>query len=51
MNRTRPDNADALNFLSSPDKQLLIETDTLAHRMRAFTAILDGASRVSGIQH
>ena len=37
--------------LSDTDKQLLIETDTLAHRMRAFTAILDGASRVSGIQH
>ncbi len=32
--------------LSDTDKQLLIETDTLAHRMRAFTAILEGESRV-----
>ena len=37
--------------LSDADKQMLIEADTLAHRLRAFTAILEGNSKVSGVQH
>ena len=37
--------------LSDADKQMLIEADTLAHRLRAFTAILEGNSKISGIQH
>jgi len=37
--------------LSDADKQMLIETDTLAHRLRAFTAILEGNSKISGVQH
>ncbi|MDJ0807864.1 MAG: LON peptidase substrate-binding domain-containing protein [Gammaproteobacteria bacterium] len=36
--------------LSSTDKQMLIETDTLASRLRAFTAILEGHSKISSIQ-
>jgi len=37
--------------LSNSDKQLLIETDTLANRLRAFTAILEGDNQLSGVQH
>ncbi len=37
--------------LSDTDKQMLIETDTLAHRLRAFTAILEGNNLVSQVQH
>ena len=37
--------------LSNADKQMLIETDTLSHRLRAFTAILEGNSKITGLRH
>ncbi|MDJ0831980.1 MAG: LON peptidase substrate-binding domain-containing protein [Gammaproteobacteria bacterium] len=37
--------------LSDTDKQMLIETDTLAHRLRAFTAILEGDNQLPNVQH
>lgn len=37
--------------LSVTDKQMLIEADTLIHRLRAFTAILEGNCGVQGVQH
>ena len=37
--------------LSVEDKQMLIETSTLTHRVRAFTAILESNSETSAIRH
>lgn len=37
--------------LTTEDKQLLIETDTLDNRLIAFTAILDGDANASSVQH
>ncbi len=37
--------------LNDADKQMLIETDTFSHRLRAFTAILEGNSKITGLRH
>ena len=37
--------------LGDGDKQMLIEATTLENRLRAFTAILEGNSSVSGVKH
>ena len=37
--------------VNAADKQLLIEADTLAHRLTAFTAILEDHNQVSGVRH
>lgn len=37
--------------LSDADKQMLIEASTMADRWQAFTAILEGSSKLSGVQH
>ena len=37
--------------LSNTDKQMLVETDTLAHRLRALTAILEGNNQPSQSRH
>lgn len=37
--------------ISNEDKQMLIETISLAQRIRAFTAILEGNSKISKVQH
>ena len=37
--------------ISELDKQMLIEADTLADRLQAFTAILEGNSLMSVVKH
>ncbi len=37
--------------LGVEDKQMLIETSTLTHRVRAFTAILESNSETSAFRH
>ena len=37
--------------LTNDDKQMLIETDTIVNRMRAFTAILESHDNVNVLKH